>query len=131
MVTVYCIEGTDIYRDALHRIISSVNGLLSLGETANGRTGLEEITALRPDVVILDSDMVDTNGFDVVRSLRNASMPCTIIMISDHTNPCIRQTAISAGVDFFLDKFFESQKIGPILETLVRLLSNSEEEVTH
>jgi DNA-binding NarL/FixJ family response regulator len=131
MVTVYCIEGTDMYRDALNRIIASVKGLHALGDSASGRAGLEEATALRPDVVILDSDMPDTNGFEVVKSLRHACMPCTIIMISDHTSPCVRKTAMAAGVDFFLDKFFESQKIGPILETLVRILSVPGEEVPH
>lgn len=129
MITVYHIEGTDLYREAVSRIISSVRGLQSVGESASGRAGLEDVRLLRPDVVLLDDDPPDTNGFEIVRAIRHACIPCIVIMVSDHANPCIREAAIAAGVDYFLDKFFESQKIGPILETLVRLFSAMGEEV--
>jgi chemotaxis response regulator CheB len=129
MITVYCIEGTDLYRDALSRIISRVRGLRLIGEEVSGLTGLEQINVLRPDIVILDSELPDTNGFEVVRALRNSYIPCIVIMVSDLTNPCIRDAVIAVGVDYFLDKFLESQKIGPILETLVHLFSGMEEEV--
>jgi DNA-binding NarL/FixJ family response regulator len=122
VTTVYCVDGTGAFREALSRIFMRISGLSQVGESASGRMALEEIRDLHPDIVILDNDLPDLNGFEVVKALRLSSVPCSIIMVSDHANPWVRETAIAAGVDFLLDKFMESQKIGPILETLVHLL---------
>jgi DNA-binding NarL/FixJ family response regulator len=131
VITVYSIDGTDIYREALGRIIASVRGLQPVGDSGSGRTGLTRICLLRPDIVILDDVLPDMTGFEVVRSIRHAAIPCIVIMVSDHANPYFRETAIMAGVDYILDKFLESQKIGPILETLVRLFSGVQENTVN
>jgi DNA-binding NarL/FixJ family response regulator len=131
VITVYCVAHADMYREALNRIISSVAGLHSLGQSESAHEGLDQVRMLRPDVVILDANTPEIHGMGFVRSIRGETIPCIIIMVSDCTDPCIRNAAIRAGVDYFLDKFFESQKIGPILGTLVRLFSRMEEEVSH
>jgi chemotaxis response regulator CheB len=128
MPTVYCVDGTEAFRKALSRIFNRTSELTQVGESASGKLALKEIHDLRPDIVILDNDLPDLNGFEVVRGIRRSLMPCTIILVSDHPDPWVRETASASGVDYFLDKFLESQKIGPILETLVRLLPNSDQE---
>ena len=129
MITVYYMVNADLYREALGRIISSVAKLRVLGQSACALQGIDQVRLMHPDIVIVDNDLPDMNVFEVVKAIRRSAIPCIVIMITDQANPSIRESAIAAGVDYFLDKFFESQKIGPILETLVRLLSGSEEEV--
>jgi two-component system, CitB family, response regulator DctR len=131
VITVYCVAHADMYREALNRIISSVAGLHSLGQSGSALEGLDQIRLLRPDVVILDVNTPGIHGMNIVRIIRGETIPCIIVMVSDCSDPCIRNAAIGAGVDYFLDKFFESQKIGPILGTLVQLFSGMEEEVTN
>jgi chemotaxis response regulator CheB len=129
VITVYCVAHADMYCEALNRIISSVAGLRSLGQSESALQGIDQIRLLRPDVVIVDVNAPEIQGMNFVRTIRRETIPCIVIMVSDCSNPCIRDVAIGAGVDYFLDKFFESQKIGPILGTLVRLFSATEEEV--
>jgi DNA-binding NarL/FixJ family response regulator len=47
-------------------------GLNVVGEAADGAAGVEQAHRLRPDVVLLDVQLPDLNGFEVGRILVNA-----------------------------------------------------------
>jgi two-component system response regulator AtoC len=49
---------------------------------ASAREGLEKSRAFKPDVVILDIRLPDSNGFDVLQELRGVSEACPVIMIT-------------------------------------------------
>ena len=49
---------------------------------ASAREGLDKSRAFKPDVVILDIRLPDSNGFDVLQELRGASETCPVIMIT-------------------------------------------------
>lgn len=58
-----------------------------VGEANNGRTALELIDQLGPDVVILDNDMPERSGIDVARVLRRRSRHPAVIFHSAEDIP--------------------------------------------
>jgi len=46
-----------------------------VGEVANGRSALEAITTLDPDLVLLDVQLPDMSGFDVCAALEERGAP--------------------------------------------------------
>src|SRR5258708_22951338 len=50
----------------------------------NGASVLEEVSALRPDLVILDISLGDLTGFEVARRLKDIGSPAKIIFLSVH-----------------------------------------------
>ena len=131
MITAYVAENSDTYREALRRILDSIAGIRVAGESANGRDALQQIRLLRPDIVIMEFTMPDLSGVEVVRLMRGEYISSIVMMIADRDHPTYREAAIVAGADYFLDKFFESQKIGPILENLVHVMSDANEQISH
>jgi two-component system, LytTR family, response regulator len=51
-----------------------------VGECADGRTAVEKILSLEPDVVFLDVQMPGMDGFEVLRSLPKDSLPSVIFL---------------------------------------------------
>ena len=49
---------------------------------ASAREGLEKSRAFKPDVVILDIRLPDSDGFDVLQELRGVNKACPVIMIT-------------------------------------------------
>lgn len=49
---------------------------------ASAREGLEKSRTFKPDVVILDIRLPDSDGFDVLQELRGVSKACPVIMIT-------------------------------------------------
>ncbi|WP_432994776.1 response regulator [Dactylosporangium sp. CA-233914] len=74
---------------ALARTSLESEGLAVAGEAATGREALALVAALRPDAVLLDVRLPDTDGYAVCRRIR-AGWPgvrvvlCSVHPISDH-----------------------------------------------
>jgi diguanylate cyclase (GGDEF)-like protein len=65
----------------------------------NGRTALEEVESAAPDLILLDINMPDMDGFELCRqlkqSLQHASIP--VIFISSYDDTDIKVSAFNAG----------------------------------
>jgi len=51
-------------------------------EAENGRIGLERFRTVSPDVVLVDIDMPELNGFEVLKQVRSASDEIPVVIIS-------------------------------------------------
>jgi len=76
-----------------------------LVEAETGREGLTQAAGRRPDVVLLDLGLPDTDGLEVIRRLREWS-PVPIIVISARGREQDKITALDLGADDYLTKPF-------------------------
>ena len=53
-----------------------------VGEAGDGRSALVAVGELRPDVVILDVQLPDIDGFEVARTLHAEPAPPAIVLVS-------------------------------------------------
>ncbi len=53
-----------------------------VGEAADGAAAIQAASALRPDVVLLDIQLPDMNGFEVAERLRGDGAGGTVVLIS-------------------------------------------------
>ncbi len=78
-------------------------GVQIVGECADGRAACRDIERLAPDLVLLDVEMPELGGLDVVAALGLARMPATIFVTAHH------RYAVSAfeadAMDFLLKPF--------------------------
>jgi DNA-binding NarL/FixJ family response regulator len=63
----------------------------------NGASVLERVSALRPDLVILDISLGDLTGFEVARRLKEIACPAKIIFLSVHEDIDFVNAAFSLG----------------------------------
>ena len=66
------------------RALLQAEGFEVVGEAADGAEALRAVEELHPDVVLLDVQLPDTDGFDVAARLtrRNASAPVVVLTSS-------------------------------------------------
>lgn len=72
---------------------------------ANGRDAFEAIKATPPDMVVLDINMPELNGFEVVRALQGSDFDMkstAIVILTNSASPADRQTATSLGIDYLV-----------------------------
>lgn len=77
---------------------------------ASGREALDELADGWPQLVLLDHNMPEMNGIDVLRALRAvpASARLPVFMLTAHGDDAVRKQAMAAGADaFFIKGGFE------------------------
>ena len=57
-----------------------------VGALPDGTSLLEQVSALQPDIIILDISLPDMTGFDVVRRLKKGNSSAKIIFLTVHEN---------------------------------------------
>ena len=62
-------------REFLKRLLSELDDVDLVGEAENGTEALEAIQSLTPDLALLDLQMPEMSGIEVVRQLRKTQMP--------------------------------------------------------
>jgi DNA-binding LytR/AlgR family response regulator len=74
------VDDEPIARRILREDLESLPGVEVVGEADNGRTALQQIEKLRPELVFLDLQMPVMSGFEVVRQLAGQTMPIIVIV---------------------------------------------------
>jgi two-component system LytT family response regulator len=84
-----------------------------VGECGSGTDGLLEIRRLRPDVVFLDVEMPECDGFDVLEML-GASAPPAVVFVTAYDKYALQ--AFEAGALDYLLKPFDGTRFDRALE---------------
>lgn len=92
--------------------------------TGDGREGLELAASLRPDVLLLDVQLPDMEGWDICRMLRaDAAMrSAAVIMVSgNRQEPADKVRCLEAGADDFLAKPFDLTELMLRIDTILKV----------
>jgi two-component system KDP operon response regulator KdpE len=96
-------------------------------EAVNGQDALDQVLAVRPDVIILDLGLPDIDGIEVTRRLREwTQIPIIILSVREHENDKI--AALDAGADDYLTKPFGVGELLARIRTALRHTTPSNEE---
>jgi DNA-binding NarL/FixJ family response regulator len=75
-----------------------------VGEAGDAAAGVERVTELQPDIVLLDLSMPGLDGLEAIPLLQDAAPGIGIIVFSGFAADRMREPAISLGADRYLEK---------------------------
>lgn len=81
MTRALIIDDHRAFVQAAHRLLTA-EGFEVVGEAFDGSDGLELARCLRPDVVLLDIQLPDTDGFEVASRLAELESPPAVVLTS-------------------------------------------------
>jgi PAS domain S-box-containing protein len=112
------IEDNSVNVLLVEELVKGLSGLRIASE-ATGAAGVERALALRPDLILIDMQLPDFDGFEVLRQLRGhpqtATIPC--IALSANAMPDDIARAMASGFD---DYWTKPIRFKPFLDALER-----------
>jgi two-component system, LytTR family, response regulator len=87
-------------RARLRRMLTNVLGVRVIGEAHDGASAIEAIASNRPDVVLLDVQMPNGDGFSVIEGIGTRDMP-SVIFVTAHDEHALRAFETRA-IDYLL-----------------------------
>ncbi len=101
-----------LMREGLGQLLAGMYQNLTLLHAANGAQGIAMLLPHRDiDLVLLDYQLPDMTGLDVMRQLAKIQPGITVLMISGSLNPYLMQQTLSAGACGFVQKTGNTQAL--------------------
>ncbi|WP_313111765.1 LytR/AlgR family response regulator transcription factor [Aequorivita sediminis] len=103
MIKALVIDDEALARKRLLLLLQNVPDIEVLGECSNGLNAISEINKQRPDLIFLDINMKDMNGFEVLQKITLSPKPI-IIFVTAYDNYALKAFDVEA-FDFLLKPF--------------------------
>ena len=93
-----------IVRQGLKLLIDSQPDMKVIAEAATGEAAVEQATAVKPDVVIMDVSMPGLNGLLATRLLKKRQPATTIVALTRHEDKAYVEELLRAGASAYVLK---------------------------
>jgi two-component system nitrate/nitrite response regulator NarL len=105
------IDDHPLFRKAVLQLVAMTGDFEVVGEASSGPRGLELAQALQPDMILLDLNMREMNGIEVLKVIKSWGMDARVVMltVSDESSDLI--AALRAGADGYLLKEMEPEEL--------------------
>lgn len=96
-IRVLLVDDHKMMRDGLRLLLGAVADMEVVGEACDGRTALDLVRTLSPDVVVMDVGMPELNGVEATRRIHNEYKRTKVIALSTHTDKRYVHHMLEAG----------------------------------
>ena len=118
LLRVLIVDDHPMVRQVIRRACEDRALLEIVGEAASGVEAIEKCVDLQPDVVVLDLGLPDLDGLEVIRRLREMSLPLRILVITGRDDRATVLSVLREGADGYLEKTGSVERIGAAIEAV-------------
>ncbi len=120
MIRTILADDHKLFCDGLERLLNDSGQFIVVEKFYNGASLLERVREKQPDLIVLDVEMPNLNGFDVIKRIRVNDGETCIVILTMHEESVFSQEAFQLGANAFLNKSMESTEL---IEALRRTCS--------
>jgi len=120
-VKVFIVDDSAQIAEMLGELLADPGNVEIAGTADSVPAAIDAVSRLLPDVVIVDLQLKDGNGFQVAEAI--AELPgraaIEVIFLTNHTSPEFVRRAAELGVRHFLDKSRDHAKVVELVQAKV------------
>lgn len=103
-ISILIADDHPIVRRGICDIIHTFSDFKVVKETGDGKSALEFIRELKPDLALLDIEMPEMDGFTVAKLVREENLPVRLLFMTMHNDEDTFNKALDLGINGFLLK---------------------------
>lgn len=119
----YFVDDDKNIRTILKILVTERNLGECCGSSGNGDDALEDVSALHPDIIIVDLLMPDMDGISFVEKARKISPESACIMLSQVASKDLIAKAYESGIEFFIQKPLNAIEVESVIRNVLKTLS--------
>jgi DNA-binding NarL/FixJ family response regulator len=116
LLAVFLVEDSLPIRARLAETIRGIRGADLVGEAGTVGDAISGIRSTHPGAVILDLQLEDGSGLDVLKAVRPAASALHVAVLTNYATDQHRRACMKAGAEFFLDKSSDFPRIREIVQ---------------
>jgi DNA-binding NarL/FixJ family response regulator len=116
---IFIVDDHPIVREGLITIVSHEKDFEVCGEADESREAFKVISKLKPDVVIIDITLKNSDGLELTKNLKSQYPTLPVIVLSIHDEFTYAERALRAGAQAYLMKEVVSDNIVTAIRTVL------------
>ena len=113
-IRILIVDGFEPWRRSVRSILASDPSMRVVGECSNGVDCVRKAETLRPDLVLLDIQLADLNGFIAAQRIMKISPNTKILFLSAQESLRNLQEALGIGAGFVLKEDAERELLSVV-----------------
>ncbi|MBN8762310.1 MAG: two-component system response regulator NarL [Thiobacillus sp. 63-78] len=109
--TILVVDDHPLFRKGVIQLIQAAPEFRFVGEAPSGREGIQLALGLHPDMILLDLNMKDMSGIDVLKAIKDEGLDSRVIMLTVSDQAEDLMAALQAGADGYLLKDMEPEDL--------------------
>jgi Response regulator containing a CheY-like receiver domain and an HTH DNA-binding domain len=105
-IRLYYVEDSAELRTRIERELAGIESVEVIGHAERAPEAIRAIRLHQPDIVVLDLQLIEGTGLDVLKELRGGGWPI-VIVLTNHSDSTSKQRSLKAGAGYFFDKSTE------------------------
>lgn len=121
---VFLVEDSPFVCERLTAMLSGIKGAAVVGHAGRADEAVRSILEAHPDAVVLDVQLAQGSGFDVLREVHERAPEIEFLMLTNFASDPFRRTAKRLGASGFFDKSTEFFRVRDVLAARAASLPN-------
>jgi DNA-binding NarL/FixJ family response regulator len=114
-IRVLLVDESITARQRLRRLLEDSGFVNVVGETQSCADALMLFAQHQPDAVVMDMNLADGAGCDLLREFKRLRPACTVIVLTGYVTTLFEATCYDLGADFFLKKPTDIDRIPRVI----------------
>lgn len=110
-INVMIADDHSLIREGLKQLLEFDGTIKVVGEASNGVECLDKLNTYSPDVLLLDINMPEMNGIEVLEKMKDANSKIKVLILTVHNEMDYLMKAVEIGVDGYILKDSESSEL--------------------
>jgi DNA-binding NarL/FixJ family response regulator len=102
--TVLIVDDSILIIERMIPLMEEIENISFVVHAASYKEGLEVLSRLTPDMVLLDINLPDKSGIELLRLIQERHLEIAVLMISNNADQYYRNICKKLGARYFLDK---------------------------
>jgi DNA-binding NarL/FixJ family response regulator len=129
---VFIVEDHPVFREGLVHLLETEEDLEVCGEAGDFATALKGIKIHKPDIILIDLELPDKSGLELIKKLRAMKMAVKLLVVSMYDEALYADRVLRAGGDGYVMKEENPHEIiQAIHDVLEGRIYVSEEVMSH
>ena len=119
-IRILLVDDHALVREGLKRVLSSMVGVVIVGEAASGEEAVVRAGDLQPDLVIMDLSLPGMSGIEAVRVIKTECPETRILALTMHEEEVYIRGALEAGASGYVVKDARPSELVAAIEAVHR-----------
>lgn len=112
------VDDSPIVIERLKEMLMSVKDIEPLIFCGSYNAAVDILSKKKPNIIILDINLPDKNGIELLRHIRDKHKGIIVIMLSNQAGEYYRNLCKLLGADYFIDKSNEFELVPGLISSL-------------